>query len=241
VTVVAIHQPNFFPWLGYFDKIVRSDVFIFLDHVQFPKTGGIWSNRVKMLLGGEARWVTAPIVRNFHGVRAICEMEFQPGNPWRDKFLKSLVANYGRAPFYRETTEFFEPLILNPENNLSRYNSRAVTAIANRLGLPTEKFRWSSEFGINEQSNEMLISLTRLVGGNSYMCGGGATGYQEDDLFTAQGIKLIYQNFQHPIYEQFGKRDFVAGLSIIDIFMFHGLAKTKLMVVNSPKVTNEAN
>ena len=74
--VVAIHQPNFFPWLGYFDKIARSDVFIFLDDVQFPKTGGVWSNRVKILIGGEARWSTAPIDRSFTGTRKICEMHF---------------------------------------------------------------------------------------------------------------------------------------------------------------------
>jgi hypothetical protein len=220
--VVAIHQPNFFPWLGYFDKVAKSDVFIFLDHVQFPKTGGVWSNRVKLLVGGEARWVTAPIVRNFHGVRAISEMEFQSNDPWRDKLLRSLAGNYGRAPFYRETVEFIEPLILNPENNLARYNGAAVRAIANRLGLPSEKFHWSSEMGVDKRANEMLISLTRAVDGGAYMCGGGAEGYQEDATFAAAGVGLIYQDFQHPVYPQIGAKEFVSGLSIIDALMNHG-------------------
>ena len=68
--LVAIHQPNFFPWLGYFDKIRRADFFILLDDVQYPKTGaGSWSNRVKVMINGEGRWLTAPVDRSFHGTR----------------------------------------------------------------------------------------------------------------------------------------------------------------------------
>lgn len=223
MTIVAIHQPNFFPWLGFFDKISRSDVFILLDHVQFQKTGGTWSNRVKLLLGGEARWATAPIVRNFHGVRPIGEMEFQSGDPWREKLLKSLVGNYSRALFYRDTMALIEPLICNPENNLARYNSAAIMAIAQRLGLPTNKFRWSSTMGVDQQASEMLISLTREVGGNTYMCGGGAEGYQQDTAFSAAGVELVYQNFRHPVYPQSRAKELVAGLSIIDALMNIGV------------------
>lgn len=223
MTIVAIHQPNFFPWLGYFDKIARSDVFVLLDHVQLQKTGGTWSNRVKLLQGGEARWVTAPILRKFHGVLAIKDMEFQADSPWREKFMKSLVVNYGRARFFREILDFIEPLILNPENNLARYNGTAVTAIAQYLGLPAEKFRWSSEMGVDEQASDMLVTLTRAVDGNAYMCGGGAAGYQEDATFAAAGVGLIYQNFQHPVYPQIGTKEFVPGLSIIDALMNIGL------------------
>ena len=65
--VVSIHQPNFFPWLGYFEKIVRSDYFIFLDNVQFPKKGGSWTNRVKLIVSGQPKWLTANINRQYHG------------------------------------------------------------------------------------------------------------------------------------------------------------------------------
>jgi hypothetical protein len=227
VTTVAIHQPNFFPWLGYFEKIVRSDVFILLDHVQFQKTGGTWSNRVKLLVGGEARWVTAAIVRNYHGVRAINEMEFQPGDPWREKLLKSLAGSYGRAPFYRDTMELIEPLICNPENNLARYNGAAILAITQRLGLPIEKLRWSSEMNADRQASEMLIALTREAGCSAYMCGGGAEGYQEDAAFAAAGIDLIYQNFRHPVYPQVGTKNFSPGLSIIDALMNIGVDEVR--------------
>ena len=221
--LVAIHQPNFFPWLGYFDKIARSDVFIFLDHVQMPKTGGAWTNRVKMMAGREARWATAPLARKFHGVRAINQMEFELDNPWREKILKSVQLNYAKTPFFKETFELIEPLLLNPENNLALYNRKAIISIADSLGLPRKKFRCSSEMDAHGQSNELLVSLTIGAAGNAYMCGGGATGYQDDHVFLATGLNLVYQGFLHPVYPQRGRTEFTAGLSIIDALMNIGL------------------
>jgi WbqC-like protein family len=223
-SVVAIHQPNFLPWLGYFDKIARSDVFVFLDDAQFQKTGGVWSNRVKLLIGGEARWVTAPIVRAFHGVRLVNQIEFQPNAPWREKLLKTLATNYARAPFFSETIEWLEPLIRNPENNLSRYNTMAVTSIAERVGISTARCRWSSHMDLAQYSNERLVAITRAVGGDTYMCGGGATGYHDDATFAAGHVDVVPQQFQHPRYPQDAATEFVPGLSVVDALMNGGVA-----------------
>lgn len=239
MTIVAIHQPNFFPWLGYFDKIARSDVFIFLDHVQLQKTGGTWSNRVKLLQGGEARWVTAPILRKFHGVLAIRDMEFRLDDIWREKFIKSLIANYARTPHFRAVLNFLEPLILNPERNIARYNGTVIKSIAQHLGFTGDKFRWSSDVRGEGQASEMLVSLTRIVGGDAYMCGGGATGYQEDAAFSAAGIGLIYQNFEHPVYPQIGAKEFAPGLSIIDALMNIGVVELRAALKAAADLTKD--
>lgn len=217
--MVAIHQPNFFPWLGYFDKIARSDVFVFLDHVQLPKTGGGWSNRVRMLVAGEPRWVTAPIRRAFHGVAPINEIEWADEQPWRAKLLKTLSANYSRAPFFRETMAWLESLVLLPESNLARYNMAVIKAIAGQVGLRHEHCVASSCLGCEGQASDLLINLTRTVGGTCYMCGGGASGYQEDQAFAQASMSLAYQGFRHPVYPQAGAVDFVPGLSIVDALM----------------------
>lgn len=222
MTVIAIHQPNFFPWLGFFDKIARSELFILLDHVQIPKTGGTWTNRAKLLLAGEARWVTAPIVRNAHGVTVIQDVTFKPGNPWREKLIKSLSTNYAHAPFFNKIMGLLEPLVMNDEDNIARYNGTAIMSIAASLGLSSERFRWSSEIRVTERANDMLIALTRAVGGQAYMCGGGAAGYQQDAAFSSAGIQLIYQQFSHPVYRQVGTTEFVPGLSIVDALMNMG-------------------
>jgi len=223
---VAIHQPNFFPWLGYFDKIARSDNFLFFDDVQYPKKGGVWTNRVKLLISDQPRWATAAIDRNYSGTRQIKEMHFLVNHPWRKKIINSLVASYRRHPFYQETMEVIEPLLLNVESNISEYNIHAVTQIARQIGLDTSKIQRSSAYETTGSSTELLCSLTNKLGGSEYMCGGGAEGYQDDDLFKKCGLQLVYQNFKHPIYTQQAQSKFVPGLSIVDAAMnvgWHGI------------------
>lgn len=230
--VVVIHQPNFFPWLGYFDKIVRSDVFILLDDVQFPKTGGGWSNRVKLLVGSEGNWVTAAIDRNFSGTRNINEMNYLANNPWRDKIKKTLEFNYKKHPFYAETMDWFEPLLLNEESNIAAYNMHLIRTIVQLLGLGEDKLKVASALAAQGQSNERLCSLTRLVGGTVYMCGGGADGYQDEAVFAEHGLELRFQSFKHPVYPQKGSKEFVAGLSVVDACMNLGLEGTSALLLS---------
>lgn len=219
MTNVAIHQPNFFPWLGYFDKIARSDHFVFLDHVQFQKTGGVWSNRVRLLVGGSPQWVTAPVDRTFHGTRAINTIEFSDRQPWREKLLKTLAANYGRAAYYAETMACLAPLIVHADNNLARYNANAIMKLAGHLGIQLPAWHWSSALEVDGQATDLLISITRRVGAGVYLCGGGAGEYQQDAAFSRAGLALEYQHFEHPHYEQRHAAEFVPGLSIIDALM----------------------
>ena len=225
--IIAIHQPNFFPWLGYFDKIVQSDAFVILDDVQFPKKGGSWSNRVKLLLSCEARWVTAAIDRHYHGVKNINEMKFSNDNSWQEKMVKSIEINYIKSPFFSEIFSFLEPLINNSENNIADFNNKAILNICNKIGINTDKIYWSSKLPHNGVSNELLISLTKALGGNAYMCGGGAEEYQDESIFIKSGINLMHQNFKHPKYTQHNSNEFIAGLSIIDTLMNLGVEQTR--------------
>ena len=222
MTVVAIHQPNFFPWLGYFDKIARADHFVFLDHVQYQKTGGAWSNRVRLLVSGRAEWVTAPIDRSFHGVRSVAEIEFAERSSWRDKLLKTLAASYGRAPYYGETMACLEHLVVNPETNLARYNIHAIDKLVAHLGLRPPTRHRSSALGVDAHATDLLISIARRVGADTYLCGGGAAEYQDDGAFAGSGVVLQYQDFQHPQYDQRHGGAFIPGLSIVDALMHCG-------------------
>lgn len=231
--LVGIHQPNFFPWLGYFQKILRSDVFVFLDHVQFQKTGGTWSNRVKMLSSSDGKWITAPINRSFHGVKSVCDVEFRQDDPWRERLLTFLSLNYGRAPYFSEVIDALTGFVLNPEQNMAKYNACAVIGIAGKLGIDPERFEWSSRLETEGHSNEMLISLVHSVGGDTYLSGGGAGGYQNDALFEAAGIRVLPQNFLHPVYEQVPGQAFVPGLSVVDALMYCGWARCRALLENS--------
>lgn len=238
--LIAIHQPNFFPWLGYFDKIRRADAFIFLDDVQFPKTGGSWLNRVKILQQGKARWLTAPIERNYSGTRLVSEMRFAGQDDWREKTLKTLQAAYGRAPYYDATMALVAPLIGNPDDDLAAYNIHAITALCAALGLQHVPLRRSADFALTATATERLIMLTQTMDGTGYLCGGGAEGYQDDALFATAGLTLDYQNFSSWVYPQVGATEFVAGLSVLDALMQVGQATVTSWLQTAPVPRAEA-
>ena len=215
-TLVAIHQPNFFPWLGYFDKVRRADVFIFLDAVSYPRSGsggmGSWCNRVRVSVAGEARWITCPVKRVPLGT-AIQAVEIDDAQPWRTKVTRTLEANYRRSPGYERAMALLGPLLQNTTTNLADFNIAAIKAIAAHLGLQT-RFVRQSELEFDGQATELLVSLVKAAGGDAYLAGGGAGGYQEDELFAASGIRLVAQGFTPEPYGP--ENTFLPGLSVID-------------------------
>jgi len=226
VTLVAIHQPNFLPWLGYFDKIRRAEVFILLDEVQYQKSGGTWSNRAQLLISGAPAWVTVPIVRAYHGTRTMSEMEINDRSAWRDKLLRTIELNYRRAPYFSGIYPGLAELIKLQTGRLLEYNLHAIRSITTALGLDPGRMVMGSTLSVNERSTDRLVELVRAVGGDSYLVGGGARGYQQDRLFQEAGLELVYQDFQHPTYSQQGTPNFVPGLSVVDALMNCGFEGT---------------
>jgi hypothetical protein len=229
-TVVAIHQPNFLPWLGFFDKLARADVLVLLDSVQFPRTSkGTWINRVKLLVGGDARWATVPIVRSEGSTLAIADVRIDDSRPWRMKLTRTIELNYRRAPAFGEVFPIVSELLATREERISAFNEHNIRRLAEALGLDTRKIVRSSDLDVEGQSTELLIELTVAAGGTAYMPGADAYRYQEDEKFAARGLELVPQAFVHPAYPQ-AVESFVPGLSIVDALMGCGLAATAGLV-----------
>lgn len=233
--IVAIHQPNFFPWLGYFDKIRRADVFVFLDDVQFQKTGGTWTNRVQLLENGKPCWLTAPVDRSFHGVRPVNEMRFAPHVNWAAQAIGRIEACYARAPFYAAAMALLQPLLLTGESNVAKFNMYAIVQLLQALGLKDKELLCSSTIPTNARSTARLVDITRSVGGTHYLYGGGAAGYQDDAKFAQAGLQLVRQDFEHPRYPQAQDAGFVPGLSIIDLLMHGGVAAAAHLVAGTER------
>jgi WbqC-like protein family len=242
--LVAIHQPNFFPWLGYFDKIRQADIFVFLDDVQYQKTGGTWTNRVQLLKADadEPCWLTAPIDRAFHGTRQVDQIAFASNEDWRSNALRRIAACYRRAPFYDETITLIEPLIRARSDLIAAFNIEAIKQLLSALDLGGKTLLSSAAIPTQSSSTQRLIDITRAVGGTHYLAGGGAAGYQDDDLFSRSGLELVRQGFAHPRYPQAGRTQFTPGLSIIDVLMHCGINGTSAILGNrvSPPETRGA-
>ena len=212
----AIHQPNYFPWLGYFDKIQRADIFVFMDDVDLPKTGsGNWPNRVKINMQNNAQWFGCPVNKKTSNGR-IKDVLIGNVPKWQIKALKTLKINYAKAPNFQAALELLEPLLMNPTLCLSDYNTHAIVAISKVLGFKT-KFVWQSELGTSQSSTDVLIEICKAVGASAYLAGGGAGGYQDDNKVQASGIELVFQNFSPEPYGD--PKSYIAGLSVIDYLM----------------------
>lgn len=236
--IVAIHQPNFFPWLGYFQKIAQADVFVFMDDVAYPKSGnsmGSWTNRVKLLIQQQPTWVGCRVVRE-HGIQKIKDTLLDDKQPWREKIIKTIEYSYKKAPCFHEVMPWLRQMILRQEDNLAAYNIANIEEVTARLGLKA-MFARQSDLKTTQKATDLLIEITQAVGGTAYLCGGGASGYQEDDKFEPAQIELIYQNFQHPVYFQQGNLSFFPGMSIIDALMNRGFEQTRSLLMGTRQAT----
>ena len=213
--ILAIHQPNYFPWLGYFRKIAESDIFVFLDDAQYTKNSYI--NRVQIAAAEGARWLTVPVSYAFG--EAINRVRFARAD-WRRAHLDTLRGVYAAAPAFKSVWSRIGELYASlPDENLARANGAAIAAIAGELGLKCQ-FRFASELGVDGRADARLAAIGRAVApGGTYLSGKGGEKYQSEATFAAAGLALRYTDFVHPVYDQ-GRRPFVAGLSVLDA-VFH--------------------
>ena len=225
--IVGIHQPNFFPWFGYFLKIARVDKFVLLEDAQTQKKGGSYLNRTKLNINGESKWLTAPIKRTTG--RQIINSTQYLDTPWRKNVINTLQMNYGNAPYYKINIKFIQDLIQFESNLVSEYNINIITNICEILKISTPLYV-SSSFIINKTSTERLIAIIKAVKGGIYLSGSGGDNYQDIDLFESNYIHVKYNSFNHPEYNQVKTNNFMSGLSILDLLFNVGIESTKLMI-----------
>ena len=170
-----------------------------------------------------------PIERAGRGRQQVREVRIDDVQPWRRKVLRTLEQSYAKAPAFDEAFPFVQALIETEAELLAEFNELAFRAIARELGLDEHGIRRSSEVEAEGQGTDLLIALTRELGGSTYLSGDGADGYQEDDRFTAAGVELRFQRYEHPVYPQ-RSLEFVPGLSIVDALLHCGFEGTRALL-----------
>lgn len=222
---VAIHQPNYLPWLGYFYKIAHTDIFIFLDDVQYTKGG--YTNRVQVLSPKGQRWLTIPV--SVHLGDPVSQVKPAKKN-WAASHLDCLRQGYQNARAFRAVWPEVKKLLLSvPESDLAAVNSFLVKALAQRLGLACE-FRNSSQFVVTNSADLRLVELvSQAAPGGTYLSGKGGAKYQDPEKFLAAGLGFSYLDFEHPEYDQ-GEEVFIPGLSVMDPIFHLGWEKTAALL-----------
>ena len=227
--IVSIHQPNYLPWLGYFHKISECDIFVFLDNVLYSKGWVINRNKIKTPDGWT--WLTVPL--RSHGIleKRMCEVEISDAVDWGKKHLKSIKYCYGRAVYYDEYKSFFKRLYARKWDKLAKLNEEIIYYIVKKMDI-NKTFVKASDLNVQGLGMDLIINICKVLGADTYYSGIGGMDYQDEKSFLKAGIKLVYQNFQHPIYEQrFG--EFIPNLSAIDLLFNYGPQSIDILLGNS--------
>jgi len=214
--IVAIHQPNFLPWIGYFYKMAMADVFVFLDNVPFSKSG--FTNRVKIKTAKGSEWLTVPVLTKGKLAQPVRRVTACSTN-WKSKIVKTLEHNYRKSPYYSVYSDQLSALLHGASDNLADLNIKLIQYLAEILKVDDKKVFRSSEMDVAGESTGLLIDVCQKLGADVYLSGSGGRNYQEETAFQRQGLKLAYSDFVHPFYlQRFGS--FVGGLSVLD-FLFN--------------------
>lgn len=211
--IVSAHQPNFAPWLGFFDKALHSDVLVLLDTVQFIKRG--YQNRARIKASTGPRWLTVPVISKGRYDQATRDVEIDETAAWRAVHLRTLQTVLARAPYRDELLAVVEPIYGRDDLHLlTDLNMEIIRAVADRLGIAT-RLVLASELPTEGSSTRLMVSLTEAVGGDVYLSGPTGRKYLEPELFDEAGLELRYHSFDVVEYPQpYGA--FEPGLSCLD-------------------------
>jgi hypothetical protein len=210
--IVAVHQPQYLPWLGYFDKIRRADVFCFLDDVQYKKND--WQNRNRIRTARGWQWLTVPVCYRFP--QKISEVTINNAVNWRHKHLQALITNYSRTPYYKDYSGLFEDVYSETWDSLCDLNIFLIKRLGSALGLNQKLIVKTSDFKLSEDPTERLIDICKVLDADTYLSGQDGTKYMDMDRFRQSGISVEVQDFNHPVYPQAFK-DFESHMSVIDL------------------------
>jgi hypothetical protein len=210
---LAAHQPQYLPWLGYFDKLDRVDRFVLLDVVQYKKNE--WQNRNRIRTRDGWQWLTVPVHYRFP--MSIREVTLDDeGGRWRRKHREALRTHYARSPHRAAILPELEALLDETHPSLAHLNARTVRLLADRLGVRTPISLASEVPGLPEGPDERLIGLCRQFGCVEYLAGAGGAAYMDLDAWRRAGIAVEFQDFRHPVYPQ-AYPGFEAHLSALDL------------------------
>ena len=219
---IAIHQPYFFPYIGYWQLIHAVDRFVICDDVNYIKNG--WINRNRLLINNEPAYLTVPLHQGSQN-KKICELDLQSQPDPRDKLAHRIAAAYRKAPHFAEAYPVIESVIRHEANNLSDYLAHQLQTLSRFMGIATEIGVTSRIYGNNElRGQDRVIDMCKCEGATTYVNAQGGQALYDTDAFLEAGIDLRFL-IPRPLNYRQWDAEFIPNLSIIDVLMFNSKEK----------------
>jgi hypothetical protein len=224
---LSIHQPDFWPWAGLFNKIACSDKFVVFDCVQAPR-GKSWLTRNRILLNGNPLWLTLPILRSAN--QKINEVKINREVNYKTKHLGTIKQAYARAEYFKEIFAFVENLYAEDYENASSFSLQIIKAICVKLKIDTEFIGVSEIISDDELSrlsgNSLILEICKKGGANDYLSGMGCLDFIQPDKFKEEGISFKFQKLLHLEYRQQIATVFQPNMSVLDILFNLGFEQS---------------
>lgn len=233
--IVSIAQPAYLPWLGYFDRIARSDVHVILDHV--PISHGDFTNRNKIASSQGWSWLTVPVhSRGEHTGAPIASIGIDNRTNWREKHLRSLAHAYARSAHFADQRAHLDAFYAAEWTNLAELCIASARLLFAPLALENAKLVRSSGMHLTQKKSDLVLEICRNLGASTYLSGPLGRDYLELGAFAAAGIAVRFHDYAHPQYAQCWKGDFRAYMSALDLVCNAGPAAREIMMSGQPEL-----
>lgn len=224
--IIGILQPSYLPWLGFFEQLYKSNIFVLYDDVQFEK--GAWRNRNRIKTPQGIQWLTVPVLTKNQGLPLIKDVQINAGVPWAQKHIKAITQNYSKAPYFHTYSPDLFDILRQKWTFLLDLNERLIVWFCNQMGLTTRLTR-SSELDVSGVNVVRLIKIIKTLGGKRFYEGAAGRNYIDPGLFLEHGLEVVFQDYEHPRYPQL-YAPFVSHLSIIDLLFNCGPESLKIII-----------
>jgi hypothetical protein len=232
--IIAIHQPHYLPWLGYFDKMVKADKFIILDDVQLTARSPMQRNKFIDRRGREAL-LSVDLYKKNYLEKKTRDIKLNYEGKWNKKHERFLLLNYNKHPYFDEIWPVIEKVFQQIYDYLLDMEMDITTIMRSFLDIHTPIIMQSGlPYDIGAKNKDLMLDLCKCAGATVYLSGKGAKSYMNDDSFNDVGIQVLYQEFSYPEYEQMNSpRLFVPNLSALDLLFNCGIEKSRKIFRNN--------
>lgn len=218
---IAIHQPEFMPWLGFFNKMALADIYVVFDHVQFKKR--YFENRNRIVSSKrEVLFIIAPVISKGRYTQAINEVEIDNSQDWKEVLLKKIKYFYAKAPYFGKYYEQLSSLIQDKDyKRLIDLNIDLINFFRKNLSITTPML-YSSKMDVETfKGSELILQICLLNKSDAYLCGSSGAEYLKTEEFLRQGVQIEWLNYKSPVYKQLGE-GFTPDMSTLDLLFNHG-------------------
>ncbi len=227
---VTIHQPNYMPWIGLFNKISMADIYVILDSVQYEKDGFTNRNKIRQPDSPAGwMWLTVPVKKGSSNL-LIKDVEIDNSQKWKETSLRAITRIYKNSPYLKDYTQLLEGVYKGDWNNLCDLNVFIIREVLKILDLKPQVIM-ASELKVDSKKSDLNLDICKQVGATEYLSGISGKTYLEMDRFNEAGIKVTFQEYKHPEYKQI-RDPFMPNMSIIDLLASCGPDSARIIKTN---------